>query len=182
MILSDKKILQKQNRLILSTLFFIFIIMLSLSYASVPLYDLFCKVTGFGGTPQISSINDSAFLDDMISIRLDANTGTGLNWTFYPEKNIHKVYIGEDNLVNYFVENNSDFIVAGTSVFNVTPSQAGKYFNKIECFCFTEQTLKSGESQIFTMVFFLDSSLDLVEENLIFTSFPSSALNVRDSQ
>ena len=96
------RVLRKRNfnnKAIVTVSLVLVMLMALLTYASVPLYNLFCRVTGFGGTPQISSINDSAFLDDMISIRLDANTGTGLNWTFYPEKNIHKVYIGGANNV-----------------------------------------------------------------------------------
>ena len=175
------KVLRKRNlnnKAIVAGSLILVMLMALLTYASVPLYDLFCRVTGFGGTPQISSINDSALLDDMISIRLDANTGSGLNWSFYPEKNIHEVNIGEDNLVNYFVENNSDFIVAGTSVFNVTPSQAGKYFNKIECFCFEEQLFNPGDELDMPVTFFIDPAIkddkfikDLREITLSYTMF-----------
>ena len=108
------KILRKiniNNRAIVSGSLIIVIVMALLTYASVPLYNLFCRVTGFGGTPQISSVNDSVILDDIISVRLDANTGLGLDWSFYPEEIIHDVRIGEDNLVNYVVENNAQHIV-----------------------------------------------------------------------
>ena len=178
------KVLRKRNlnnNAIVAGSLMLVMLMALLTYASVPLYNLFCRVTGFGGTPQISSINDSVLLDDMISIRLDANTGSSLNWSFYPEKNIHEVNIGEDNLVNYFVENNSDFIVAGTSVFNVTPSQAGKYFNKIECFCFQSTELKPNEIKTMPVSFFIDPEIkndtfisNLSEITLSYTFYENS--------
>ena len=101
------KILGKRNinnRAIVSGSLIIVILMAILTYASVPLYNLFCRVTGFGGIPQISSVNDSVILGDIISVRLDANTGSGLDWSFYPEEIVHNVQIGEDNLVRYIVE------------------------------------------------------------------------------
>ena len=169
------------NRAIVSASLILVVLMVILSYASVPLYNLFCRVTGFGGTPQISSMNNSVLLDDIINVRLDANTGSGLNWSFYPEKNIHKVNIGEDNLVNYFVENNSDHIVTGTSVFNVTPSQAGKYFNKIECFCFQSTELKPNEIKTMPVSFFIDPEIkndtfisNLSEITLSYTFYENS--------
>ena len=165
------KVLRKinlNNKAMVSGSLIIVVLMGILTYASVPLYNLFCRVTGFGGTPQISSINDSVILGDIISVRLDANTGTGLDWSFYPEENVHNVLIGEDNLVNYVVENNSSYIVTGTSVFNVTPNQAGKYFNKIECFCFQSTELQPNEVKVMPVSFFIDPEIknDLFISNL----------------
>lgn len=169
------------NRAIVSGSLIIVILMAILTYASVPLYNLFCRVTGFGGTPQISSVNDSVTLGDMISVRLDANTGLGLNWSFYPEEIIHDVQIGEDNLVNYVVENNSEHIVTGTSVFNVTPTQAGKYFNKIECFCFQDTKLEPFEEKKMPVSFYVDPEItadkyisDLSEITLSYTFYENS--------
>ena len=169
------------NRAIVSGSLIIVILMAILTYASVPLYNLFCRVTGFGGTPQISSVNDSVTLGDMISVRLDANTGLGLDWSFYPEEIIHDVRIGEDNLVNYVVENNSEHIVTGTSVFNVTPTQAGKYFNKIECFCFQSTELQPNELKVMPVSFFIDPEIkndafisNLSEITLSYTFYENS--------
>ena len=169
------------NRAIVSGSLIIVILMAILTYASVPLYNLFCRVTGFGGTPQISSVNDSVTLGDMISVRLDANTGLGLDWSFYPEEIIHDVQIGEDNLVNYVVENNSEHIVTGTSVFNVTPTQAGKYFNKIECFCFQSTELQPNELKVMPVSFFIDPEIkndvfisNLSEITLSYTFYENS--------
>ncbi len=169
------------NRAIVSGSLIIVILMAILTYASVPLYNLFCRVTGFGGTPQISSVNDSVTLGDMISVRLDANTGLGLDWSFYPEEIVHDVLIGEDNLVNYVVENNSEHIVTGTSVFNVTPTQAGKYFNKIECFCFQSTELQPNELKVMPVSFFIDPEIkndafisNLSEITLSYTFYENS--------
>ena len=178
------KILKKKyfnNRTVVSGSLVIVISMVLLTYASVPLYNLFCRVTGFGGTPQISSQNDSRILDDLISIRLDANTGQGLDWSFYPEENIHQVRIGENNLVNYIVENNSSYIVTGTSVFNVSPDQAGKYFNKIDCFCFISTELQPKEVKVMPVSFFIDPEIkndvfisNLSEITLSYTFYENS--------
>ena len=178
------KVLRKiniNNRAIVSGSLIIVILMAILTYASVPLYNLFCRVTGFGGTPQISSVNDSAVLSDIISVRLDANTGQGLNWSFYPEEIVHNVQIGEDNLVRYIVENNAGHIVTGTSVFNVTPTQAGKYFNKIECFCFKSTELKPNEIKTMPVSFFIDPEIkndtfisNLSEITLSYTFYENS--------
>ncbi|SVB01807.1 uncharacterized protein METZ01_LOCUS154661 [marine metagenome] len=178
------KILGKRhlnNRAIVSGLLTIVVFMALLTYASVPLYNLFCRVTGFGGTPQISSANNSILLGDMISVRLDANTGSGLDWFFYPEENVHDVRIGENNLVNYIVENNSGYIVTGTSVFNITPNQAGKYFNKIECFCFKSTELQPNEIKVMPVSFFIDPEIkndvfisNLSEITLSYTFYENS--------
>ena len=178
------KVLRKRNlnnRAIVSGSLIIVLLMVILTYASVPLYNLFCRVTGFGGTPQISSVNDSVILGEIINVRLDANTGSGLDWSFYPEENVHNVRIGEDNLVNYVVENNASHIVTGTSVFNVTPTQAGKYFNKIECFCFQSTELQPNEVKVMPVSFFIDPEImndafisNLSEITLSYTFYENS--------
>ena len=165
MILSDKKILQKQNRLILSTLFFIFIIMLSLSYASVPLYDLFCKVTGFGGTTQVAEKSpESNIFDNSINIRFDSNVSKDLDWSFSPEIKVLSLAIGKESKILYHAKNLGDIPVVGTATFNVTPAKAGKYFMKIDCFCFEEQLLMPGDSIKMPVTFFIDPDI-LLDEN-----------------
>ena len=165
MILSDKKILQKQNRLILSTLFFIFIIMLSLSYASVPLYDLFCKVTGFGGTTQVAEKSpESNIFDNSINIRFDSNVSKDLDWSFSPEIRVLSLAIGKESKILYHAKNLGDIPVVGTATFNVTPAKAGKYFMKIDCFCFEEQLLMPGDSIKMPVTFFIDPDI-LLDEN-----------------
>ena len=165
MILSDKKILQKQNRLILSTLFFIFIVMLSLSYASVPLYDLFCKVTGFGGTTQVAEKSpESNIFDNSINIRFDSNVSKDLDWSFSPEIKVLSLAIGKESKILYHAKNLGDIPVVGTATFNVTPAKAGKYFMKIDCFCFEEQLLMPGDSIKMPVTFFIDPDI-LLDEN-----------------
>ena len=165
MILSDKKILQKQNRLIVSTLFFIFIIMLSLSYASVPLYDLFCKVTGFGGTTQVAEKSpESNIFDNSINIRFDSNVSKDLDWSFSPEIKVLSLAIGKESKILYHAKNLGDIPVVGTATFNVTPAKAGKYFMKIDCFCFEEQLLMPGDSIKMPVTFFIDPDI-LLDEN-----------------
>ena len=169
------------NNTIATGLVIVAILMLMLAYASVPLYDLFCRVTGFGGTPQIITENNSYISDQIINVRLDSNTGSGLDWSFYPEKKVHRVRTGENNLINYIVQNNSNYIVSGTSVFNVVPNEAGKYFNKIECFCFQSTQLNPKEIKIMPVSFYIDPEIkndvfisDLSEITLSYTFYENS--------
>ncbi len=111
--------------------------MLGLAYASVPLYSLFCQVTGFGGTPQRAAVAPLEAVPQSIGIRFDANTAGSLNWSFHAAQNTIVVKLGEQTLAHYSAENTSTRPLTGTAVFNVTPVSAGAYFNKIECFCFT---------------------------------------------
>ena len=165
MILSKHKILQKQNRLILSSLLVVFIIMLSLSYASVPLYDLFCRVTGFGGTTQVAEKSPEAnFFDNNINIRFDSNVSPDLNWSFSPEIKVLSLAIGKESRIIYQAKNLGDMPVVGTATFNVTPAKAGKYFMKMDCFCFEEQLLMPGESIAMPVTFFIDPEI-LSDEN-----------------
>jgi cytochrome c oxidase assembly protein subunit 11 len=133
--------------------------MVGLAYASVPLYRLFCQVTGFGGTTQIASAADAVATDKNISVRFDANTSADLGWSFHPKQNTMTVKIGEPNMAYYTATNLSSKTVTGTAVFNVTPPEVGIFFNKIECFCFTEQTLKPGETAEFPVQFFVDAAM-----------------------
>ncbi len=133
--------------------------MVGLSYAAVPLYALFCQTTGFGGTPQIASAAPKETSDQSITIRFDANTSSELGWTFQPKQQRMTVKLGEIALAEYEATNHSSTVVTGTAVFNVTPSAAGAYFNKIECFCFTEQVLNPGQTASMPVQYFVDPAI-----------------------
>jgi cytochrome c oxidase assembly protein subunit 11 len=133
--------------------------MVGLAYASVPLYRLFCQVTGFGGTTQVAEASAASATSQDISIRFDANVSSDLGWTFHAKQNTMTVKIGEPSMAYYTATNASSETVTGTAMFNVTPPEAGIFFNKIECFCFTEQTLKPGQTVDMPVQFFVDSAL-----------------------
>ncbi|MCR6669826.1 cytochrome c oxidase assembly protein [Devosia ginsengisoli] len=133
--------------------------MVGLAYASVPLYQLFCQVTGFGGTPQTASEAPKGFIDRQMTVRFDSNVANDLAWTVTPAALVTD-NIGKVDTVSYVATNNSDRPITGMAVFNVSPERAGVYFNKIECFCFTEQTLQPGETVDMPIVFFVDPELD----------------------
>lgn len=134
--------------------------MCMLAYASVPLYRLFCQVTGFGGTTRRADSNFSAGISDQIMhVRFNADTDPHLPWQFSPIEKEITVHIGENRLVAYRVKNRSDKETRGTATYNVTPNEAGKYFNKIQCFCFEEQRLKPGEEVTMPVSFFIDPAI-----------------------
>ena len=133
--------------------------MVGLSYASVPLYALFCQATGFGGTIQRATTAPDSAIERTMTIRFDANMAGSLGWNFYPEQLEMKVKVGEERLAHYHAENVSQKTMTGSAIFNVSPPTAGAYFNKIQCFCFTEQTLGPGESADFPVVFFIDPAI-----------------------
>ena len=154
--------------------------MTGLSFAAVPLYDLFCRTTGYGGTTQVASAAPRAALDREITVRFDGNVAPGLAWRFAPETTSMKVKVGETKLVVFKAHNLSDRPLAGTASYNVTPEQTGAYFAKLQCFCFTEQTLQPGESMDMPVAFFVDPSiaeradLDGVRQiTLSYTFFPA---------
>jgi cytochrome c oxidase assembly protein subunit 11 len=136
--------------------------MVGMSYAAVPLYRLFCQVTGFGGTTQRAEAAPERATDSPVSVRFDANTSADLAWSFHAVQTSMTVKVGEQNMAYYKATNISDRPVTGTAVFNVTPVQAGAYFNKIQCFCFTEQTLEPGQSIEMPVSFFVDP--DMLED------------------
>ncbi|MER0236852.1 cytochrome c oxidase assembly protein [Fulvimarina sp. MAC8] len=153
--------------------------MVGAAYASVPLYQLFCQVTGYGGTPQRADANELQVGDESIEVRFDGNTAKGLPWTFQPNDRAMKVRLGETSETTYHVVNNSDRPITGQALYNVTPDAAGIYFNKIACFCFDEQTLQPGESVEMPITFFVDPDILSAEElqggyaiTLSYTFFP----------
>ena len=133
--------------------------MTGLAFASVPLYRLFCQVTGYEGTTRRASAAPDTVLDRSITVSFDANVGQGISWRFEPVQREQRLNIGEQGLAFYRATNLSDKPQVGMAVFNVTPHKAGSYFNKIECFCFTEQTLKPGESVNMPVIFFVDPKI-----------------------
>ncbi len=138
--------------------------MVGLGFASVPLYRLFCQVTGFGGTTQVASEVDaslaaSAATGEMMSIRFDASTALDVPWTFRPAQSTDTVQIGQRDIATYVAKNHDDKPITGTATFNVEPSQAGKYFHKIQCFCFTEQTLQPGQEVNMPVLYYVDPAI-----------------------
>ena len=167
------------NRVIVSICLGVAFGMVGLAYASVPLYRLFCQVTGFGGTTQVTAVQSQDILDETLVIRFDANVANGLGWSFRPEQTSMTVKIGETNTANYHAESRQSVRTAGTAVFNVTPVWTGVYFFKIECFCFTEQELAAGEAAQMPVEFYVDpeivndpSYVGLSAITLSYTFFP----------
>ena len=137
----------------------IFFLMLALSFAAVPLYDLFCRVTGFGGTTQVSKEAPKIVIDKVINVRLDTNVNGDLSWNFKAEKNLINVKPGKVYNIDFEVENFGDKPSAGVASYNVSPSSFGAYFNKLGCFCFEKQVLNPGEKTVYKLVFYLDPEL-----------------------
>ena len=134
--------------------------MVALAYASVPLYALFCQLTGFGGTPQRAGGASEDIIDRMITVRFDANVAPGLGWDFEPEVRQVRMRMGELAQIAFRAENLTGAPTTGTATFNVTPPQVGAYFNKISCFCFNEQVLQPGETADLPVVLFVDAAMD----------------------
>jgi cytochrome c oxidase assembly protein subunit 11 len=153
--------------------------MVGAAYAAVPLYNWFCRSTGFGGTTQVSAAAPSQVLGRSITVRFDANVAPGLPWRFVPEKNSVDVRIGEVVTINYVATNLAARETVGQATYNVTPPTTGAYFQKINCFCFTEQSMKPGETREMPVVFYIDPALakdaeqnDLNTITLSYTYFP----------
>lgn len=134
--------------------------MVGMAYAAVPLYDLFCRVTGYGGTTRIAQYDPGAILDREVSVRFDASVNRDFPWAFEPLQREMTVRVGETALAFYRATNTTDRPVTGIASYNVTPFKAGPYFSKLECFCFNEQTLQPGESMDMPVIFFLDPLMD----------------------
>lgn len=173
---------RKKNRLTAMVLFTVAGSMVGLAFAAVPLYKLFCQVTGFGGTPKIAAQPPAAAPSDRtITVRFDANVSPALAWRFLPEKTQVTVRADEPTLAFYRATNLSDAPLAATATFNVTPFKAGKYFSKIDCFCFTKQRLAPGEEVAMGVEFFVDPRIftdpntqDVTTITLSYTFFPAA--------
>jgi len=134
-------------------------VMVGFSYAAVPLYDMFCRLTGFGGTTQVAAKAPDNPGERVVTIRFNGDTAQGLPWAFRPERVEMKVRVGEEHLAFYKAVNRSGRAITGTATYNVQPDQAGIYFQKIACFCFTEQTLEPGQSVDMPVSFFVDPAM-----------------------
>jgi cytochrome c oxidase assembly protein subunit 11 len=152
--------------------------MVGLAFASVPLYRMFCELTGFDGTPARAAAAPGA-IAGQVRVRFDANVHPGLPWRFEPEQNVISVAPGAQNKVFYRAQNLSARTIVGQAAFNVSPDQVGKYFKKIQCFCFSEQTLKPGQKVDMPVVFFVDPGFakdpdtkDIDEITLSYTFYP----------
>ncbi len=156
---------QRQHRKVALLLSGLVVGMVGLSYAAVPLYDLFCRVTGYGGTTNTADAAPAAAIDRTMTIRFDSNINRGLPWEFKPVELSQEIKVGESGLAFYQARNLSDETLVGTATFNVTPQSAGYYFNKIECFCFTEQVLRPGEIVDMPVTYFVDPEIE-DDENL----------------
>ncbi len=133
--------------------------MVGVAYAAVPLYQIFCQITGFGGTTQRADASPETVLDQKITVAFDANVNASLSWNFVPSQHSQTIRIGEQTLAFYKAVNTGHRPVTGTATFNVTPVGAGVYFSKIECFCFTEQTLQPGQSIDMPVSYFVDPDI-----------------------
>ncbi len=156
--------------------------MTGLSFAAVPLYDMFCKATGFGGTPLIGTSGAGRVIDRTIAVRFDANVAPALGWRFEAEQTEVTARVGETQTVFYKITNTSSRPATGIATYNVQPSQAAAHFVKIQCFCFTENTLQPGESIEAPVVFYIDPEIEANRElaslnsiTLSYTYFPSKA-------
>ncbi len=153
--------------------------MLGLGYASVPLYQLFCQVTGYGGTTQRADATTAAGIKiagKSVTVRFDANVARDMPWDFKAMQVKQEVRIGQRQMARYQARNLSGQAVTGTAIFNVSPEQAGKYFNKIQCFCFTEQTLQPGQEIPMPVIYYVDPAIlddpaakDIAEITLSYT-------------
>jgi cytochrome c oxidase assembly protein subunit 11 len=153
--------------------------MVLLAYASVPLYRLFCQSTGFGGVAERTALASHEMLNRTITVRFDANVNSALPWDFKPAQEQVSVKLGEQKHIRYIAHNQADVPITGTATFNISPAKAGSYFNKIQCFCFTKQTLRPHETKVMDVVFFVDTSLandraldDINTITLSYTFFP----------
>ena len=151
--------LLRKNKLTLYFLLILIVAMISLSFASVPLYRLFCQVTGFGGTTQVAKISPDIILNKKITVQFLADTDMNLPWEFEPLQKKIDVKIGQSALIYYRAKNLTNKTLVGHAVYNVTPLKAGAYFQKIECFCFENQPLNAGQEVEMPVYFYIDPEI-----------------------
>ena len=156
---TQPKLPARSNRRVALALVGLVALMVGAAYASVPLYELFCKVTGYGGTTQVASDNPKGIIDREMTVRFDANVTAGLPWKVTGARRVTD-RIGKVETIVYVAENLSSRQVTGMATFNVVPERAGAFFNKIECFCFEEQRLEGGESLDMPVLFYLDPQFE----------------------
>ena len=179
----------KKNTITPLVLAGIFLLMLGLSFAAVPLYDLFCRVTGFGGTTQVAKEAPKIVLDKIVNVRLDTNVNSELDWSFEVNEKTLDVKPGKVYKIKFNVENLSNEDSSAVASYNVSPSSFGQYFNKLGCFCFEKQTLKPGEKASYDLVFYLDPELvndpktkNIEDVTMSYTFFSSDYYKVEKSE
>jgi cytochrome c oxidase assembly protein subunit 11 len=157
--------------------------MLGTAYAAVPLYNAFCRVTGYGGTTQVAATESEEAIERVIAIRFDANVNGELPWSFQPSQRKVLLRVGENAVAYYQARNYGDRTITGTAVFNVTPQKTGQYFSKVECFCFSEQTLAPGATADLPVAFYVDPEIasdrnldDVSAITLSYTFYPSDSV------
>lgn len=153
------KVRSRRDTAVAAVCGFVVALMVGAAYAAVPFYNWFCRVTGFNGTTQVATASPTFELDRKIAVRFDANVSGGLPWKFEPEQTEIEVHIGQVVTAYYKVVNQSARATMGQAAYNVTPLTVGSYFNKINCFCFTEQHLDPGEKREMAVVFYVDPSI-----------------------
>lgn len=158
---SPDRLKEKNRRTVLAVLAVV-VAMAGMAYASVPLYNLFCRVTGFGGTTQVaeSAPPPEAVRERTVTVKFDANIARDMPWRFTPQQRQVSVRLGQKMLASFRAENPTDMEIMGTALYNVTPEKAGKYFHKIQCFCFGEQVLPPGKAVSMPVVFYVDPAMD----------------------
>ncbi len=149
----------KSDRLVAAALVAFVAFMVGLSFAAVPLYRMFCQATGYAGTPQRAAAGSPRTYPETVTVRFDANTASGLPWVFKPAEPELTLHVGENKLAFFRATNKSNETVTGSAVFNVSPDLMGQYFTKVQCFCFTEQTLKPGETVDMPVSFYIDPAI-----------------------
>lgn len=162
--------------------------MLGLSFAAVPMYSLFCRVTGFGGTTQTAQALPGQIIDRTITIKFNADISPNMPWDFHPEQREIDVKLGQRGFTAYRAVNKAGIPVTGTALYNVTPLKAGQYFHKIQCFCFDEQTLAPNENVSMPVLFYVDPSMnddpnmnDVHTITLSYTFYPADSKALEDA-
>lgn len=175
-----------KNRNLALSLFAVSLGMLMLSFASAPLYSLFCQVTGYGGTTQVAERAPQNALSQEMTVRFNADVEQGLPWTFAPDQRQVVVKIGEQKRISYHAKNNGAMPYTGTAIYNVTPHAAAEYFDKIQCFCFENHELVPGQKMELPVTFFIDPAIvndpnvkDLKTVTLSYTFFKSKNAGAR---
>jgi cytochrome c oxidase assembly protein subunit 11 len=179
--MADAALLARGKRRTLIGTLLMLAAMTALGFASVPLYRMFCQATGYNGTARkaLNAVAPGEVIGKIVNVRFDANVKPGMDWTFEPDDRVKRVAIGARQMVFFTAINNTDHVITGSAAFNVSPDQTGQYFTKIQCFCFTEQTLKPHERVRMPVIFYVDPQFakdpdtkDISEITLSYTFFP----------
>ena len=149
-----------KNRKLGGLMLLVAVSMVGIAFAAVPLYKIFCQVTGYGGTTQKVELASTKVIDRTVKVRFIANTHRDMAWEFKPVQGSQTLQIGAQNIAYYEAYNPTDYPIVGRATYNVTPHKAGEYFSKIDCFCFTEQILNPGERAVMPVVYFVDPEMD----------------------